>query len=195
MSAEETDAWGISDADYAVIGRLGVQHARVEGTLERIILVLTRLGGADAALLLDQALFARKLKILRGLVANRLEDQPAVLKEFGDLFKSLEDLNAERNVSVHGIWGRWATLAELARSSPEQPPASVVAAISRKRNDDRRVSIGRAEEIGRETEEAAARLAGLVMETWPEYRMMTLDEEAIFENLRRDLSLHQRPLT
>jgi hypothetical protein len=99
------------------LGLLVGEFARLEATLDLLIMDLARLSEEQYALFMQGKTLGAKLSTLRAIGVQKLKSQEKT-DVFVGLLEELARLNSERNLAVHGIWQPKGgfTLAFIARA-------------------------------------------------------------------------------
>lgn len=90
--------------ELAAIGRVVVESAQLEYTVEVLICELTGLTLKQGAIFLAKGMFASKLDVLSNVVTQWLTDSPELLAEAQALISEMGENNAQRTTVVHGVW-------------------------------------------------------------------------------------------
>ncbi|MGA7181600.1 MAG: hypothetical protein WBX11_18730 [Thiobacillaceae bacterium] len=93
----------LSEAQKAAIADVTIASSELEAELERCIIELCKLTWSHGSILLENMRIDSKLNVFRQLLVAEFNDKD-VPEGFTYANNNLKDLNAQRNVIVHGQW-------------------------------------------------------------------------------------------
>ncbi len=115
----------MSAEQLAEIGSIALESTECEVMVESLIWDLAGLDTDAGKLFTHSMQMNTRLETLSSLGKARLssEDQ---LNKFAAIISTLKDLNSKRNTVIHGSWGAWVTLREIAMSPYSTPTPKAI---------------------------------------------------------------------
>jgi len=94
----------LSQKEMAAIGSVVAESAQFERSLDRFIMNITRLNRAQYDVLVGTRMLGAKIAIFKELGMAKLRSKKRQ-RQFTQIMDDFTQLNAERVVAVHGMWG------------------------------------------------------------------------------------------
>ena len=110
----------MSSEQLAEIGSLALESTDCEVMVESLIWDLAGMDPDSGKLFTHGMQMNTRLETLSSLGKARLSSDDQ-LEKFAAIISTLKDLNSKRNMVIHGIWGAWMTLREIALSPQSKP--------------------------------------------------------------------------
>ena len=158
------DTSGLSDEQYAAIGRIAVESAHLESELTTILLKLASAKADVGAIFLDGLMLGRKLELLDSVVATRLIERKEKLPAFEKLICEIRANNTQRATAIHGTWVTM-TLGDLAGGTIPNPRAIKSKTSKTAR---RELKIDEAKALSVSIRKSRRDLWSLTAKTWPQ---------------------------
>ena len=119
----------MSTEELAEIGSIALEWTECETLVEHLLWQLAGMSAENGAHFTFNMQMKSRLDMLATLGRERLPEG-AQLEKFNAIIGELQELNTKRNHIIHGSWGAWVTLAELARYFE---PGRIVVPVAHKR--------------------------------------------------------------
>lgn len=155
----------MTNEELAAIGAISVESAYLEMYVDRVIVNLARLSGAEGDAFLGRAMLHAKLTILSKLAELKLAKRsPRRLTEFTKIIANIREQNDKRTTAIHGLWITH-TLVFLS----QDPPSRLTKAIRQKRNGapTKELSLHGACRLANDLQQSQKILASFVKRSWP----------------------------
>mgnify|MGYP000895688977 CR=1 FL=1 len=154
----------MSAEQLAEIGSVALESTECEVMVESLIWALAGLDSERGKLFTQSLMMNSRLELLLAVAKSRLTTEEQVTR-LTAIVGALKELNTKRNTIIHGSWGAWVTLRELAAIPDTAAPAKAI----KRRPNKAPIELSVAELIGtpESIAKATADLRAFAEEAWP----------------------------
>lgn len=156
----------LSVEQLAEIGSIALESTECEVAVEELLWALAGLDRERGILFTQNMQMKSRIELLSTLGKARLPNGQN-LNEFNDLIHELSDLNQKRNHVIHGSWGAWTTLRELASRPGSEFTVTPKALKRRPHKAPMELSAEQLRGLPEQIAHATTRLMQFAEKTWP----------------------------
>jgi hypothetical protein len=111
---------GLTEKQLASLGRIAVQSAYLEETIDRMLQALTKLDRKQMRILQPRGMFQTKLDILKSLWDLKLRTK-IHKDQLNKIVEDIRNANSDRVKAIHGIWRSksYGAIASLMNLEPD----------------------------------------------------------------------------
>lgn len=156
----------LSAEQLAEIGSIALESTECEVVVEELLWALAGLDRERGILFTQNMQMKSRIEMLSALGKARLPNDQS-LSEFNELIQELNNLNQKRNHVIHGSWGAWTTLRELARRPGSEFTVTPKAIKRRPNKAPMELSAEQLRGLPEQIAHATARLMQFAERMWP----------------------------